>query len=158
MDISGAKELVELLAVRTEAWNTLWDVYKVVAVAIVGIVASGKILKDHQRMASIIAIIGFLVFSIGNFTALDEMRKQRDALVNYVISYVEAQNEKEDTTLFKKKANNEIIMFAKASMPPSRENLRTYHWLLDVFVVLLLFFLPKFQKLPDESSSIEKGG
>ncbi len=155
MDISNAKELIELLAVRTEAWNTLWDVYKVVAAAIVGVVASGKILKEHQRMASIIAIVGFLAFSIGNYIALDEMRKQRDALVNYVISYVEAQNKKEDTTLSEKKENNEIIKFAKASMPPSIERLRFYHWLLDVFVVLLLFFLPKIQKGPDKRSSIK---
>jgi hypothetical protein len=36
------------------------------------------------------AVLGFLVFSAGNYTALDEMRKQREAVVEFTFRFSSA--------------------------------------------------------------------
>jgi hypothetical protein len=76
MELSDAKDLIELLAGRSGAWNGLWTVFYTVGVAIVGVVASGKLLSKHRTVASTIAVLGFLIFAVGNYHALEEMWNQ----------------------------------------------------------------------------------
>jgi hypothetical protein len=82
-----------------------------------------------------VAVAGFLLFAAGNYKALDELRKQRDAVVQFVTE--------------KAKDSPQIIAFAEASAPPSIAELRVYHWGLCVFVVVLLCAIPAFQKAPE---------
>lgn len=105
MNTSDAKDLIELLAGRSAVWNALWTIFYTVGAAIVSVIASGKLISNRRSLASLIAVVGFLVFAVGNFKALDEMRKQREAVVDFV--KVKAQQ-----------ANSpEIIAVAKASKP-----------------------------------------
>lgn len=145
MDPSDAKTLIELLADRSAAWNGLWTVFYTVGAAIVGVVASGKLLSKHRAAASAIAVLGFLVFAVGNYQALEEMRKQREAVVTFV----------------KKKAvekkSDEITALADASAPPTSAELKAYHWALSLFVVALLVLIPRFLSAPAMSNpSIER--
>lgn len=139
MDPSDAKNLIELLAGRSSAWNALWTVFYTVGAAIVGVIASGKLLSKHRTAASTIAVLGFLIFAFGNYRALEEMRKQREAVVEFV----------------KKKAaekqSTEITALAEASAPPTVVELRAYHWSLTLFVVALLVLIPRFLSAPKDA-------
>jgi hypothetical protein len=139
MDLSDAKNLIELLAGRSSAWNALWTVFYTVGAAIVGVVASGKLLSRRRTVASAIAVCGFLVFAAGNYVALEEMRKQREAVVAFV----------------KKKAvekqSPEMATLAEASSPPTANELRAYHWALSLFVVALLMLIPRFLAAPKDA-------
>ena len=132
MDTSDAKNLIELLTSRSAAWNSLWTMFYTVAAAIVGVIASGKLVSGHHIEASLIAAFGFLVFAAGNYRALDEMRKQREAVVEFVKCKAREENSREIETL------------AVASSPPSATDLKKYHWTLSVFVVALLLLIPYY--------------
>lgn len=135
MDVSDAKQLIGLLSERSAAWQALWTIFYTVSAAIVTLIASGKLLPKYRWVASSIAVVGFLLFAAGNYRALDEVRKQRDAIVQFVKD--------------KAKGTPQIIAVAEASAPPSLSDLRLYHWGLCGFVVVLLFAIPAFQKAPE---------
>lgn len=139
MDPSDAKNLIELLAGRSSAWNGLWTVFYTVGAALVGVIASGKLLSKHRTAASAIAVLGFLVFAVGNYQALEDMRKQREAVVAFVKNKA---GEKQST---------EIAALAEASAPPSTVELRVYHWSLSLFVVTLLVLIPRFLSAPKDA-------
>ncbi len=134
METAQAKELLSLLSERTGTWQALWTTYYTVSGALVTLIASGKFLPGRWWAASAIAAAAFLLFAAGNFRALDELRKQRDALVHFV----------------KDKARDDphITVVAEASAPPDLEKLRMYYWGLSVLVVVLMFAIPAFQKTP----------
>ncbi len=131
MDPSAAKELIELMSERATAWHALWTVFYTVSAALVTLIASGKLLPKHRRAASLIAIIGYILFAVGNFQALDEMRKQREAVIEFVKD--------------KAKESSHIVAVADASAPPCLQELRIYHWGLCIFVIVLLAAIPAFQ-------------
>jgi hypothetical protein len=139
MNTSDAKDLIELLAGRSAAWNALWTVFYTVGAAIVGVIATGKLISNRRSVASLIAVVGFLVFAVGNFKALDEMRKQRGAVVDFVKAKAQQAN------------STEITAVAKASEPPSFFELCVYHWTLSAFVVATLVFIPRFLGAPKDA-------
>jgi hypothetical protein len=138
MDISAAKDLVELLDGRSHAWNALWAVFYTVGVALLGVIASGKLLSRHRTSVSLIAAFGFLMFAIGNYQSLDEMRIQREEIVKFV----------------KKEANaaklTEIAVLAEAASPPKSNMLRAYHWTLSFFIIALLVCIPRALGTPKD--------
>lgn len=138
MEPSIAKTLIDILAERSAAWNSLWTVFYTVGVAIVGIVASGKLLSKNRTAASIIAALGFLIFAVGNYAALNEVRVQRESVVAYVKKNAEENKSPEIATL------------AEASSPPSVFQLLLYHWSLTLFVVVLIVVMPRFLNAPKE--------
>src|SRR4030095_1458380 len=101
MNTSDAKDLIELLAGRSAAWNALWTVFYTVGAAIVGVITTGKLISNRRSVASLIAVVGFLVFAVGNFKALDEMRKQRGAVVDFVKAKAQQANSTEITAVAK---------------------------------------------------------
>lgn len=137
MSPSDAKELIGLLSERSAAWNALWTIFYTVSAAIVTLIASGKLLPKYRWAASTIAALGFLLFAAGNYRSLDELRIQREGVVQYV------KEKTQDTP--------SISAVADASIPPTRIDLRLYHWGLCGFVVVLLFAIPAFQKAPEAS-------
>jgi hypothetical protein len=137
MDASAAKELIALLDERASAWQAYWTVFYTVSAAIVTLVASGKLLPRYRKLASLIAIAGFLVFAAGNYQALATMRVQREAVVEFV---------KERAA-----GSPHIVKVAEASAPPTQMQLRAYHWGLCLFVAVLLAALPAFQQPPGDS-------
>lgn len=134
MESSTAKELIGLMSERASSWQALWTVFYTVSAALVTLIASGKFLPQHRLAASLISIIGYMLFAAGNFLALDGMRKQRKAVIEFV----------------KDKAIESpyILAVADASAPPSQNRLRFYHWGLCIFVIVLLAVIPKFQAPP----------
>ncbi|MGQ0794347.1 MAG: hypothetical protein ACT4NX_09755 [Deltaproteobacteria bacterium] len=137
MEPSTAKELIGILSERASAWQALWTVFYTVSATLVTLIASGKLLPKYRYIASSVAVVGFLLFAAGNYQALNDMRTQRSAIVEYV---------KE-----KAKDSPQIITVAEAAAPPSLTQLRIYHWGLCVFIVVLLVALPAFQKPPENA-------
>jgi hypothetical protein len=131
VNVSIAKELISMLSERSSAWQALWTVFYTVSAAIVTLIASGKLLPEYRWATSSVAAAGFLLFAYGNYRALDELRKQRNAVVEYV-----KENAKDCPHIF---------AVAEAASPPTLYNLRAYHWGLCAFVVVLLFAIPAFQ-------------
>jgi hypothetical protein len=132
MSTSEAKDLVSLLAERSNAWQGLWTLFYTVSAAIITLIASGKLMPKYRVGASIIAAFLFLLFAMSNYMALEELREQRAAVVEFV----------------KEKANDSppIIAVAEAAVPPSYTQLKLYYWGLWAFVVVLLWAIPAFQK------------
>jgi hypothetical protein len=133
------KELIELIAMPLSIWQSLWTTFYTVSAAIVALVTSGKILPKMRRLVSTIAALGFLIFAVGNYEALAQVREQRVAIVCHV-SAAAADNP-------------HIREFANASEPTSLFWLRFYHWGLCIFVLVLLFGMPAFQKDEDNKAS-----
>ena len=138
MNASDARQLVELLASRSGAWNSLWTLFYTVGAAVVGVVASGKLLARRRTAASLLAAAGFLVFAAGNYAALEDVRKQRQALVEFAT--LKANEER----------SPQIAAVAAASTPPKRSSLRLYHWSLRAFVVALLVVIPRTLPSPKD--------
>ncbi len=137
MEAAAAKELIGLLSERASAWQGLWTTFYTVSAAIVTLIATGKILPKYRWAASLLAVVGYLFFAAGNYRALDELRKQRNAVVEFV--------------KVKAKDTPQLIAVAEASAPPSPTELRIYHWGLSIFIVALLFAIPAFQKAANDA-------
>jgi len=138
MEPSIAKTLIDILAERSSTWNSLWTVFYTVGVASVGIVASGKLLSKHRTAVSVIVALGFLIFAVGNYLALNEVRKQRESIVAYVTKTAE------------EKQSTDIVTLAEASSPSSDLQLKGYHWSLTCFIVLLIVLIPRYLEAPKE--------
>jgi hypothetical protein len=135
MDAMTAKDLVGLLFERNSAWQAQWTVFYAVSAAIITLVASGRFLPKYRWRASIISGFLFIVFAIGNYHALNQLRKQRHAIVELVMQET--------------KDGPEMRTLVEEARPPSLEWFIFYHWGLSVLVVLLLFAIPAFQKTED---------
>jgi hypothetical protein len=125
MEPSRAKELIGLLSERSIAWQSLWNVFYTVAGAIVTLILSGKLPGAMLCFASSVSTIVFLLFAVGNYRSLNELRKQREALIDFVIENAEG--------------NPHIKKIARAAAPPTPSGLKIYHWGLSILVVVLLW-------------------
>jgi 3-oxoacyl-ACP reductase-like protein len=132
MDATEAKNLIELLAGRSAAWSSLWTMFYTIAAAVVGVVASGKLLGNRRTVASAIAALGFALFAVGNYQAFSDMRLQREAVSAFVMKKAE------------EKHSPEMVALVKASAPPTEGELRAYHWGLTLFVLSLILLMPRF--------------
>ena len=132
MSTSEAKDLVSLLAERSNAWQGLWTLFYTVSAATITLIASGKFMPKYRVHASILAAVLFLLFAGSNYMALEEVRKQRVAVVEFV-------KEKAD-------GSPPIIAVAAAGVPPGCTQLKSYYWGICAFVVVLLWAIPAFQK------------
>jgi hypothetical protein len=86
MEASTARELIQLLADRSSAWQSLWTVFSTVSAAVVGLVASDKLLVRYRMAASLVAVVGYLVFAVGNYQALNKLRAYHWGLCVLVVS------------------------------------------------------------------------
>jgi hypothetical protein len=128
METSAAKELLGLLSEHTGKWQNLWTTFYTVAAATLTLIASGKVDAEHIWAIAPIASAMFLIFAAGNYQALESMRQQRGALLEFMSE--------------KAADSPHLLAVVTAAAPPSRNNLRVYHWGLSSLIVALLWVLP----------------
>ena len=131
VNVSIAEELISLLSGRASARQALWTVFCKVSAAIVMLIASGILLPEYRWVASSVAAAGFLPFAYGNYRALDELRTQRNAVVEYV------RESAEDSP--------HILAVAETAAPPTLHDMLAHPRGLCASVAVLLFAIPAFQ-------------
>jgi hypothetical protein len=99
---------------------------------------SARAASPYRRNASAIASIGYLVFAAGNFYALEQLRRQRQALTAFALRMTQ---------------DSSVLEAVKATAPSSRWVFYVYYWGLFVFVVVLLWAIPAVQKAPRHAQS-----
>lgn len=75
-------DLLKMLIERTSYINTYWNFYIIVATAVIGTIASGKINVTHS--IRVILTCAFVLFALSNLQAIICVNKQRTALSNLV--------------------------------------------------------------------------
>ena len=111
-------DLLKLLIERTSYINTYWNFYIVVATAIIGIVASGKV--NITRNIRIILTIAFILFAFSNYHAIENVNEQRSEI--------------------SKQIKQENLVAIKETLKPS-DNWKylLFHLLLDITVLVSLW-------------------
>lgn len=123
-------DLLKYLIERTSYINTYWNFYIVVATAIFGLLASGKIALTKQ--VRVIITVAFLLFAFSNIGAILNVNTQRRALINLILE--NSANYKSITDTFKP---NHWLWYT------------FFHLCLDVSILLAIW---KFKIAPDSNA------
>jgi hypothetical protein len=121
----GFGELCKLAFARWEFFVKVWDVYKIVALAMLGFVAATPGLRASLPV-TIVVSLGFLGFAVCHYLGMISVRDQIEALATAAKTRVP----KDDSSLEE---------LCKQLAPPERWKLVAFHAVLDIgFVVALL--------------------
>ncbi len=107
-------EIMLLIFGRVDALNGYWNLYIVVALGILGLMASGKRFTK-QSSIKVLLTITFLVFAYSNWSAISGTNEQRRILITL--------------------AQAPYSTVADLTEPPSFLILALYHMILDLLVV-----------------------
>jgi hypothetical protein len=114
-------ELLKILYERAGALNTYWNLYIVVALGCLTLLASGKDFV-RRREIKLLLTVAFVLFAASNLNAIYDVNEQRRALLRLAEPpYVDAAN---------------------ASAPPPAYWLILFHSILDLSVVLAIWIVP----------------
>lgn len=123
------KDVLPLLYERFGAFQTLWNLYITIALGVLGFVATAE-KASKSKIIRVILIIVFLVFALINLETLVRIREQRSILAELALELADKQNPLE-------------VRLAEASGASGTINfLRSFHLVLDLFVVSLVWFIP----------------
>ena len=111
-------DLLKLLVERTSYINTYWNFYIVVATAIVGIVASGKV--DITRNIRIVLTVAFILFTYSNYHAIENVNEQRNAISKNI-------------------KNKELVTIKRTFEPNEYWKYLLFHLLLDITVLVSIW-------------------
>ena len=124
------------LVERFGATQTFWNIYIVVSLGLLGFVAGSKaVLASHWIRR--LAIVGFTLFAISNWGAMEDVRTQREALIAVARTQLQASHTEEYRNLL-------------AEMrPPTQVAFGVFHAVIDVIVLLALWRIPpREEKIP----------
>lgn len=129
-------DILKILVERTSYINTYWNFYIVVATAILGILASGKI--AITKNIRIILTVAFVLFTYSNYGAIKDVNEQRTAILNQFS--VESHNE---TTEVKKIPGNtpqeKLSIIADKFKPNPKWQYLLFHLLLDITILVSIW-------------------
>ncbi len=119
-----------LLFQRADATQTFWNLYLGVVTVIVGVLTAKP--DWFRREVRIALTCAFVVFAVSNFLALDQVRQQRESLAQAAI-YAQG---------FQAAIHGPLL---ESAAPPSRIKLRSFHFVLDLFVVVAIWYVPVYR-------------
>jgi len=129
VNLKDAKDLVDILAGRFQAWHALWTLYQVVAVAAITVLASDKLLGSRSIPVYLSIGAGFALFAAGNYKALSDVRVQRARTCEFARTQVVGDS------------SSKLPSIVDSFQPPSQVQLRCFHWILDGVVVAAVVIL-----------------
>ncbi|AUP77360.1 DUF1353 domain-containing protein [Flavivirga eckloniae] len=128
-------EVLNLMYQRFDSFQVLWSIYTTV---VIGLIAALISFPKHVSsiLARIIVIIGFSVFAYANYGALKSVNKERIYLYEDAKNIVsELKKDSGETRQIYQLIQNKEVLEGK--------DLFKFHLLLDILVMLLIWFVPK---------------
>lgn len=129
-------DLLKILIERTSYINTYWNFYIVVATAIVGTLASGKI--TINRNIRIIFTVAFVLFAQSNCAAIKDINEQRTAILDQIsVDNIEKIVSGKVTT--GRNDKERIAIIAREFKPNPKLVYLLFHFLLDITVLVAIW-------------------
>ena len=122
-------EILPIYFERSTAVQTFWNIHITVSLGILAFVAAAHTAVGHVPIALILTF-AFLAFTLSNLSALMEVQRQRHALAEVIRQMADQSEDKHDRNL------------ADISTPPELWKVRTFHLVMDAFVVVVIWFVP----------------
>ena len=122
-------EILPIYFERSAAVQTFWNLHITVSLGTLAFVAAAHTAVGHVPIALILTC-GFMAFALSNLLALMEVQRQRHALAGVIRQMADQSEDKHDLTL------------ADISTPPALWKVRTFHLVMDAFVVVVIWFVP----------------
>lgn len=139
-------ELLKILIERTGYINTYWNFYIIVATTITGIIVSDKIHITFN--IRIILTTAFILFALSNYSAINNLNKQRLEISKLIPSAKLSNKEISAVTEILKPRN---FWTAKTLDPINFGSYGLFHLLLDIIILSLIWlFKQKDNDLEDE--------
>jgi hypothetical protein len=135
MDKNDLYEVLNLLYDRFDSFQVIWGIYTTVTLGLIAVLIS---FPKHisSIFARLIIIIGFLFFAKANYNALDLINNERLYLFNDAKNIViKLQNELNE--------NREIYKVITTKKILSSNDLRNFHLLMDILILMMIWFVPK---------------
>ena len=123
-ELLSVKDVLGFAIERTAALNNFWNLFIVVATAVVGIMASGKPFTN-SKLLKIFLSIAFILFAYTNLTAILKLANLRAALLDMIPKDIE-----------------NIQPVIDNLTPPGHLQYIVYHGMLDIVVVAAIWFVP----------------
>jgi hypothetical protein len=107
---------------RADALNGYWNLYIGVTLGLLGVMASGKPFTELRTIKALLTV-AFVAFALSNLDAIDSTNEQRRQLL----------------LLLK---DSPYYTAGKTAGPPESWQLRTFHLVLDLLIVLCVWLVP----------------
>ena len=119
--------LLPILFERSNATETFWNFYIVVALGILGFFSSAKPMAN-LRTVQILFTAGFLGFAFTNLDALLWVFAQRKALANEIMTLI---------------PSGPLAPLKDNILPPGKTLVVVFHVACDITVLAMIWFLPR---------------
>ena len=129
-------DILKILVERTSYINIYWNFYIVVATAILGVLASGKIVITKN--IRIILTVAFVLFTSSNYGAIKDVNEQRTAILEQLS--VESQYKTtEAKTKFGNTPQEKLSIIANKFKPNPEWQYLLFHLLLDITILISIW-------------------
>ena len=129
-------DLLKILVERTSYINTYWNFYIVVATAILGILASGKV--AITKNIRLILTVSFVLFTYSNYKAIKDVNEQRTVILNQIS--VESQKETAEHEKIIGNTPQEKLSIVAGKFKPNPEwQYLLFHLLLDTTILVSIW-------------------
>jgi hypothetical protein len=146
MDQIELKDLFALIFERANAMQSLWDYYNTVVLGIIGFIAAARVACQLIRVRVLLTFV-FAAFAIANLTAMSQVHRQREVLVEIAIPKISPQS------LENAKLN--FIMDRTIFSPPPVYWIWLSHIILDLFVIGAIWVFPALNRMANNQPDHE---
>jgi uncharacterized membrane protein len=136
-------DILDILALsndRFAGFHSLWSFYITVSVGILAYVAA-TFSTASSLLVRVLLIIAFIMFAGVNLFALTDVREQRDVLADIALEKLPNQYSEKIETIDKFEVEK-IKIFINDSRPVSKYKLVSFHFILDVLTIFIIWYIP----------------
>lgn len=126
------QDLLPIIFERFGAFQTLWNLYIVIVLGVIGFIVSAKIAMSSKIVRTVL-IIGFIAFALVNLRALSSVHKQRIILIDLASKRAVSEN------------NPSVKALVEAGRPDEAWKVWAFHLAADGVLVLLIWFVPIYR-------------
>ena len=123
------RELLPIYFERSVAAQTFWNFHITVSLGLLAFVSAAHTMVNDVSIASIFTI-AFIAFTLSNLVALIEVQRQRHVLSEVIKQLADMSEDEHDRNL------------ADLAAPPELWKVRTFHLVMDAFVIIVIRFVP----------------
>ena len=140
MEKINLHEITQIIINRNDAFDTIWSFYVTIIIGIIAYIATVKN-SSSSNLTRLILVIGFLLFSFANISALDELRSERSHLTNIAFKLIYSEILKSEN-ISQFYLYLEFLDVIYLERPPDQFLLWFFHITADLLMVALIWFVP----------------
>lgn len=130
-------DILELNHNWFDSFFVLWGLYITLSVGILGYVGMATD-STTSSIVRVILILSFAMFAFVNWSAIDDVRQQREDIYLLGMDYLNLQNTRD--LIPQQKSQIEKIL--QNSQPFGKYHVSYFHWFIDFLIILTIWFLP----------------